>query len=616
MAANSVGKIELNSDRYADIGAFPLPDGSTRFRVWAPRAQKVCVVIDGSDAAPVHLDDEGNGYFSGNVPGAGEGDCYRYLLDGTDSFPDPASRFQPLGVHGPSQVVDPDRFRWNDREWRGLPLEEYIIYELHVGTFTPQGTFDGVFERLDYLVELGITAVELMPVAQFPGERNWGYDGTYPFAPQNSYGGPDGLKRLVDACHARGMAVILDVVYNHLGPEGNYLHAFGPYFTGRYHTPWGDAVNFDGPDSDAVRRFFISSALQWMVEYHVDALRLDAIHGIFDFSAYHILRELADVIHGLEASAGRPLLLIAESDLNDVRVIHPPERGGHGLDAQWNDDFHHALHAFLTGEQDGYYADFGSFRRIVKAFTKGFVLDGEYSRFRRRRHGSCSGGCSPGRLVVFSQNHDQVGNRMRGERPHEHLDRAQLMLAAAAVLLSPCLPLIFMGEEYAEPAPFPYFVSHGDPDLVEAVRRGRKEEFAAFSHQGEMPDPQDEATFRSAILQIDLCRSGAHAGMFAFYRELIRLRKELVPVSRFQGGGMALSTDEERCLLTFIRQRNEGRLLCLFNFGLDTRTVDLPAGRWRVVLTSFAPESSTDLLPPSTERLSLAPYGVTICAEG
>lgn len=603
------------------IGALPLADGSTRFRVWAPRARGVAVVIGEAARPPIPLAHEGDGYFSSVVSGVGHGARYRYCLDDGDPLPDPASRFQPLGVHGPSQVLDQGRYHWHDGEWRGIPLERYIIYELHVGTFTPQGTFDGVISRLDYLVELGVTAVELMPVAQFPGERNWGYDGTFPFAPQNSYGGPEGLKRLVDACHDRGMAVILDVVYNHLGPEGNYLHPYGPYFTDRYRTPWGDAVNFDGPDSDPVRHYVVSSALQWVVDYHLDALRLDAIHGIFDFGARHILGELTCELHRLQEPLGRPVHLIAESDQNDVRVILPPDRGGHGLDAQWNDDFHHALTAFLSGERSGYYADFGSFGQLVKAFEQGFVLSGGYSVFRRRRHGSSSADCPPSRLVVFSQNHDQVGNRMAGDRPHERLDPARLRLAAAAVLLSPCLPLVFMGEEYADPAPFPYFISHGDPGLVAAVREGRRREFASFMHQGEMPDPQDEATFRSAKLDIELHRKGGHARLFAFYRELIRLRKELLPVSCFRGGEMVLAADERRQIVSITRPASWGRLLCLLNFSSTRQYVCLPGGVWSPLLDSAALELPSDRSccagnTAGGTRLLLAPFGVALFGKG
>lgn len=600
--------------RQEEIGALPLADGSTRFRVWAPRARKVAVLFEDGCRPPVPLAAEEYGYFSAAVPGVGHGDLYRYRLDNAGSYPDPASRSQPRGVHGPSQVINPERFSWHDREWRGIPLERYIIYELHVGAFTPQGTFDGVIPHLDYLAELGVTALELMPVAQFPGERNWGYDGTFPCAPQNSYGGPDGLKRLVDACHGRGMALVLDVVYNHLGPEGNYLHPFGPYFTDRYRTPWGDAFNFDGPDSDPVRDYVIASALRWVEEYHVDALRLDAVHGIVDCGARHILEELSDELHRCRHTLGRPVHLIAESDLNDVRVILPPERGGHGVDAQWNDDFHHALTALLTGERSGYYADFGSFAHLVAAFQQGFVLNGGYSVFRRRRHGSSAAGCTPFRLVVFSQNHDQVGNRMAGDRPQARLDAARLRLAAAAVLLSPCLPLLFMGEEYADPAPFPYFVSHGDPDLVAAVREGRRREFAPFLHQGEMPDPQDEATFNSARLELGLHRVGEHARLFAFYRGLIRLRTELLPVSRFQGGEMELAADQERRLLRIVRQATWGSLLCLLNFSPDRHILELPPGQWRPLP---APLSAGRLWREGeVTRVTVPPHGVALFGKG
>jgi maltooligosyltrehalose trehalohydrolase len=514
--------IKKDIDWQLNLGATLLPDGTVRFRVWAPLVQEVSVILPLRGNNPVPLAAEGNGYFSGDVAGIVEGEQYLYLLDGETARPDPASRFQPEGVHGPSQLVAADSFIWSDNSWKGVPLDDYIIYELHVGAFTPEGTFDGVINRLDYLCELGITAVELMPVAQFPGERNWGYDGVYPFAPQNSYGGPDGLKRLVDACHSRGLAVIMDVVYNHLGPEGNYLNNFGPYFTDRYRTPWGDAVNFDGPDSDAVRHYFISNALYWVTEYHIDALRLDAIHGIYDFSARHILQELTEAVHRQGKALRRQVLVIAESDLNDVRVITPPESGGHGLDAQWNDDFHHALRAQLTGDRTGYYSDFGQFSDLIKAFQEGFVLSGGYSVFRKRRHGSSSAGILPRQLVVFSQNHDQVGNRMAGERPGEHLSLQQLKLAAATVLLSPYVPLLFMGEEYAESAPFPYFTSHEDAALAESVRLGRLEEFPASAHKGSPPDPQSETTFLLAKLNQEQRQRGAQRAIFDFYRELIR----------------------------------------------------------------------------------------------
>jgi len=613
-----MAELHTHSIGTLDLGATLLPDGTVYFRVWAPRALQVSVVLPHRGGNPLPLAAEGNGYFSGVVAGIAEDERYLYLLDREIARPDPASRFQPEGVHGPSRVVAANRFVWRDNGWKGMPLAEYIIYELHVGTFTPQGTFDGAISRLDHLCELGITAIELMPVAQFPGERNWGYDGTYPFAPQNSYGGPDGLQRLVDACHRRGLAVVLDVVYNHLGPEGNYLHSFGPYFTDRYRTPWGDAVNFDGPDSDPVRHYFIANALYWLTEYRIDALRLDAIHGIYDFIARHILCELAEAVHRQGEALGRQVHVIAESDLNDVRVINPPDSGGYGLDAQWNDDFHHALWALLTGERAGYYGDFGRFSDLVKAFREGFVYSGGYSTYRRRRHGSSSADIPAGRLVVFSQNHDQVGNRLRGERPGEQLTVQQLKLAAATTLLSPFLPLLFMGEEYGESAPFPYFVSHGDAELVEAVRRGRLEEFAGFVHQGSPPDPQAEATFLSAKVDLEQRRRGDHRALFDFYRELIRLRRDCAPLFRPGRENMQIVACEEERVLAVIRSKGAGQLLCLFNYSGQSHTILPPpvGGRLRVLLDSTyasPPGSclSVDTACPETFP-TLAPFGVMV----
>ena len=613
-----MGAIQTGSDWQLNFGATLLQDGSVRFRVWAPRVQKVSVVLPQRAGNPVPLVAEGNGYFSGFVAGIAADEQYLYVLDGETARPDPASRFQPEGVHGPSQVVAADSFVWSDSGWKGIPVDDFIIYELHVGTFTPQGTFDEVISRLDYLCELGITVVELMPVAQFPGERNWGYDGVYPFAPQNSYGGPEGLKRLVDACHSRGLAVILDVVYNHLGPEGNYLNSYGYYVTDRYRTPWGDAVNFDGPESDPVRHFFISNALYWITEYHIDGLRLDAIHGIYDFSALHILQELANAVHRQGEALGRHVQVIAESDLNDVRVIKPPESGGFGLDAQWNDDFHHALRAFLTGERSGYYGDFGLFSDLVKSFREGFVLSGGYSTFRKRRHGNSSAEILPSQLVVFSQNHDQVGNRLAGERPGKHLSMQQLKLAAATVLLSPYVPLLFMGEEYAESAPFPYFVSHGDADLAESVRQGRLEEFAGFAQQGAPPDPQSEASFLSAkVDQEQRQRSEQHA-IYDFYRDLIRLRKEYAPFARLSREGMKVTVCNEEQVLVVNRSVENVQLLCLFNYSDRIRAISpaLVGGTMTVLLDSTRGLSPGSIVTVYTTRPetfpTLAPFGVII----
>jgi maltooligosyltrehalose trehalohydrolase len=470
----------------------------------------------------------------------------------------------------------------------GMPLEDYIIYELHVGTFTPAGTFDAVIPYLEDLVQLGVTAVELMPVAQFPGHRNWGYDGAFPFAAQNSYGGPEGLKRLVNACHRRGLAVILDVVYNHLGPEGNYLADFGPYFTDRYQTPWGPALNFDGPFSDEVRRFFIHNALHWLVDFHIDALRLDAVHAILDNSPFTFLEELVGAVRGEADRLGRRMFLIAESAANDARLVRGRERGGYGLDAQWNDDFHHCLRTLLTGERNGYYRDYGEFTQLVKAYREGYAYSGEYSAFRRRRHGVSSRDIPAGRFVVFAQNHDQVGNRMLGDRLCRSVSFEDLKLAAGLVLFSPFIPLLFMGEEYGEPAPFPYFISHTDAALMEAVRRGRREEFAEFAWQGEVPDPHAEATFLSAKLRHELRGYGDHQVLLEFYRTLIGLRKSLPALIRLDKNTMTVTADENHLTLAVHRWCADDQVLLLANLNTAKTALELPAavGHWHKVIDS------------------------------
>ncbi|MGH9794285.1 MAG: malto-oligosyltrehalose trehalohydrolase, partial [Candidatus Acidiferrales bacterium] len=469
--------------------------------------------------------------------------------------------------------------------------------ELHVGTFTREGTFDAIVPRLDALQQLGVTAIELMPVAQFPGTRNWGYDGAYPYAPQNSYGGPQGLKRLVNACHRRGMAVALDAVYNHLGPEGNYLHDYAPYFSDRYRTPWGEAINFDGPDSDEVRRFFIQNALEWVTDYHLDALRLDAIHAIFDMSPYPFLTELGNVVHRRAAELRREILVIPESERNDARFVERPERGGCGLDAQWEDDFHHALHVLLTGEKSGYYGDFHpagdgaddsaapcaaardtrGIGALARAMQDGYVYQGEYSAYRRRRHGNSPRAIPAQRLVVFAQNHDQVGNRMAGERLSALVDFESLKLAAGALLLSPFVPLLFMGEEYGETAPFQYFVSHTDAALIEAVRKGRREEFARFRWQGEPPDPQTEATFERCRLNWELRQSGHHAALLALHRELLRLRRERPALRKLDKATVNVTAIDQGPLLFMRRGTGAEQILVAFNFHTAVAQVKLPA---------------------------------------
>jgi maltooligosyltrehalose trehalohydrolase len=569
------------------LGATYLGDDRCRFMVWAPFVPKVQVHIMAPQERILPLERDTQGYHHMLVEDVEPGSLYLYQLNGQEERPDPASRFQPQGVHGPSQVTDP-RFPWQDSHWYGLPLHEFIIYEIHVGTFSLEGTFDAVISYLDELKELGITAVELMPIAQFPGNRNWGYDGVYPFAVQDSYGGPEGLKRLVNACHQKRLAVVLDVIYNHLGPEGNYIADFGPYFTDRYKTPWGAALNFDGPHSDEVRRFFIENAIYWLTEFHIDALRLDALHAILDISSCPFLEELAMAFHDQAAGMKRQAYLIAESAANDARIVRPQEQGGYGLDAQWNDDFHHSLHVLLTDEQTGYYQDFGQLQHLAKAFQEGFVYSGQYSYYRQRKHGVSSKDVPSHRLVVFAQNHDQVGNRISSERLSQIVPFEALKLAAGIVLLSPFIPLLFMGEEYGEMAPFPYFVSYSEPSLAEAVRKGRRDEFVAFQWQGELPDPQDEATFLRAKLNHDLHHDGQHRVLLEFYRELIRFRKETPALTHLSKDSLEVVGNEESKLLVVRRWSESEEVFMVFNFSDSpiSPTLPVPAGRWQKQLDS------------------------------
>ena len=568
------------------IGADYLGDQVCRFRLWAPNIALVGVRLLGADRI-VPMEKVNNGYHEAVVENVRPGELYLYHLGKDFQRPDPASRSQPQGVHGPSQVID-GQFSWSDNGWRGLALEDYVIYELHVGVFTEAGTFDAVIAQLDYLVELGITAVELMPVAQFPGKRNWGYDGAYPFAVQDSYGGPLGLKKLVNACHQRSLAVILDVVYNHLGPEGNYFADFGPYFTDRYRTPWGLALNFDGAESDEVRNYFIQNALHWLGDFHIDALRLDAVHAILDHAPVTFLEELAEAVHEASSRLGRRKFLIAESADNNARLISDRVLGGYGLDAQWNDDFHHCLRTLLTEEQQGYYQDYGDFAQLIKCCREGFAYSGEYSVFRRRRHGSSARDLPPERFVVFAQNHDQVGNRRLGDRLSAVLSFNDLKLAAGLVVLSSFIPLLFMGEEYGESAPFPFFIDHSDPALIEAVRRGRRMEFSAFEWRGEMPDPQDESTFLSAKLRHELRSDEPHRTLLEFYRDVIRLRKTLPALKAPAKERMDVVDYPSERIFTVERWNGAARALLIANLSADRSTVAaaIPAGSWRKVFDS------------------------------
>ena len=608
-----------------ELGANVSNEG-VRFRVWAPTVSCVSLKLAGGVQETL-MDSEEKGYFTISVNGLEPGTRYFYLMDGNQPRPDPVSRSQPEGVHGPSEIIDPGAFQWEDYYWKGIPLGEMIIYEIHTGTFTPEGTFAAILPFLDYLKnELGVTTIELMPVAQFPGERNWGYDGAYPYAPQNSYGGPFGLKTLINACHLKGLAVLLDVVYNHLGPEGNYLGDYGPYFTDRYKTPWGPAINFDGPESDEVRRFIIDNALYWVTEYHMDGLRIDAIHGIFDSSARHILGELREAVHRQAKKLGRRIALTAESNLNDARVINPPERGGYGLDAQWNDDFHHSLHTLLTRERNGYYQDFGDLNQLAKALREGFVYSGQYSSFRKRRHGSPSEHLPPTRFIIFSQNHDQVGNRMKGERLSTLVSFEALKLAAGIVLLSPNIPFLFMGEEYGEEAPFQYFISHSDPALIEAVRRGRKAEFSAFQWEGELPDPQDEATFLRSTIHLGLREQGGHKLLLEYYKALISLRKEIPALSHVNEAGMEIKTSAAKLTLIMLRRYEENRLYCVFNFCEKPQRINIAIerGGWRKVFDSSSTEwggpggSAPESIPGNDAEasFSLGAYNFVLYGRG
>jgi maltooligosyltrehalose trehalohydrolase len=457
---------------------------------------------------------------------AGAGDKYFYIVDQNKPVPDPVSRLLPEGVHGPTEIVDAERFSWTDAAWRGLPLRDYVIYELHAGTFTPEGTFDAAIGKLQYLKNLGVTVIEIMPVAAFPGTRNWGYDGVSPYAVQASYGGPDGLKRLVNAAHAIGMGVVLDVVYNHLGNEGNYLRLFGPYFTDRHQTPWGEAINYDQPGSEGVRRYFVENALYWVREYHMDGLRLDAVQTIKDDSPRHILAEIKEGVAALAAVLHREVCVIAETDENDEKLVRLAEAGGFGLDAIWSDDFHHAIHALFTGERKGYYQDFGQSEQIARALQDGFVFQGEPFHFwSGRARGTSSANMPAAAHVICIQNHDQVGNRARGERLTGLIPRGARMLAAALLLLAPETPLLLMGQEYDEPNPFLFFTDYGDPALQQAVREGRRQGFKDFGFaDDQVPDPQDLATFERSKLNWPLTQ-GENL-MLDWHRSLLALRKK------------------------------------------------------------------------------------------
>ena len=565
-------------------------------RVWAPSAQMVDLVTD--DRARHPMDSEPGGWWVSGplIPGT----RYRLSVDGGEPVPDPRSPWQPDGVGGPSATVDHGAFAWTDDRWTGpVPLASAVVYELHVGTFDPLGTFDGVIAHLDHLRRLGVTHLELMPVNEFPGVRGWGYDGVLLYAPHHAYGGPDGLKRLVDAAHGHGLAVVLDVVYNHLGPSGNHLSEFGPYFTDRYSTPWGDAVNLDGPGSDEVRRFFVDNALMWLRDYHIDALRLDAVHALLDASATHLLEQMAEAVADLSGRLGRHLQLIAESDLNDPRVVARREVGGYGMDAQWSDDFHHALHAVVTGERGGYYADFGRLEHLATALRRAWVYAGEYSPHRDRVHGRPPVGIPGWRLLGYLQDHDQIGNRAMGDRVAASVSTGRLLAAAAIVACAPFTPMLFMGEEWGATTPFPYFVDHTDAALADAVREGRRREFAAFGWDpASIPDPQDPGTAMGAVLDW----SGADGPVLEWWRTLLRLRRETAALTDGRLDQVDVRFDERDGWLVLRR----GPVSVGINLGAGPAAV--PVGPGRVVLAHPAGAEAT-ALPADGVIVQIAPDG-------
>jgi maltooligosyltrehalose trehalohydrolase len=565
--------------------------------VWAPLAQKVELVA--SDKV-IELKAAAFGWWgAADELAAGADYCFR--ING-ETFPDPRSPWQPAGVHGRSRHVDHSAFRWTDSGWQAPPLPAALIYELHIGTFTAEGTFDAAIWRLDHLVRLGVTHIEIMPVAEFLGDRGWGYDGVYPFAPHHAYGGPDGLKRLVNACHAKGVAVLLDVVYNHLGPSGNYLPRFGPYFSDRHSTPWGPAVNFDGPHSDQVRRYFCDNALMWLRDYHFDGLRLDAVHAIIDTSAVPFLEQLATEVDELKAHLGRHLALIAESDLNDPRVVRPWELGGFGLDAQWSDDIHHALHTVLTGEKDGYYADFGALTDLATAMTRPYVYAGEHSQFRQRRHGRAPINVSAHRFIAYLQNHDQLGNRAKGDRLCHLVNDDRAKIGAALVLLSPYVPMIFQGEEWAACTPFQFFVHFDEePELARAVVKGRTNEFAAFGWQPQdVPNPNSLETFECSKLNWNELEEERHLVQLRWYRSLIELRRRFSAFTTGRSDLVDASCNEEnRWLLV---QRGPLAIACNFS-ALEVRVPLNGSQEPQLLLASkAAPDLTGDeaVLPPES----------------
>lgn len=590
--------------------------GTCLFSVWAPLKKEVILHIISPEERYIPMVRTADGYFRAEVAGCSANTSYYFNPNQSGDLPDPASHFQPQGVRGPSAVVDHDAFQWSDNAWKCPALHELVIYELHIGTFTEAGTFDAIIPRLAELSAVGINAIEIMPIAQFPGERNWGYDGVFPYAVQDTYGGPEGLKRLVDACHRFGIAVILDVVYNHLGPEGNCLPAFGPYFTDAYKTPWGDALNFDGPWSDGVRDYFAANAIHWFHHYHIDGLRLDAIHAILDNGAIHVLQYINEAVANYALQTKRPAHMIAESDLNAPKVIQNAKAGGYGFDAQWLDDFHHALFVLLYPDGKERYEDFGDMTQLAKAYQEGFVHSGEYVKARQRKFGASSAGIPGFKFVTFIQNHDQVGNHKNGERLSALLSEAQLRIAAAALLLSPYIPMLFMGEEYGENRPFLYFTSHDDPELIEQVRAGRKEEFKHFLGDEDPPDPQSETTFRACVLDWSKRTEEKHRELLAWYRRLIHLRHSHKALQNFNKSGTQANVLSEHAW-SLLRQdeAEQSQILALFNLSDQALPHALPQNTTWICLLDSTVANPQEKPTVNPEMLTLPPVSVLIFAS-
>ncbi len=584
-------RIKTKENWSLKLGANIQKDGSVVFRVWAPYCKKVSLkIISSKKNEVIEMNSETDGYFSISTRKAYAGSNYYYLLDDEKQRPDPVSRSQPDGVHGASEVVDPNEFLWTEKGWKGNKLTETILYELHVGTFTQEGSFDAAIQKIPHLKKMGITTIELMPVAQFPGTRNWGYDGVGLFAVQNSYGGSLGLKKFINACHAQKIAVCLDVVYNHLGPEGNYLLDFGSYFTKKYHTPWGDALNYDDAHCDAVRNFILSNLLYWMHEYHMDAFRLDAVQHIYDASPRHLLTEIREKLTEESSRMKRKVHLFAESEMNDVRLIQPLQKSGYGIDAQWSDDFHHALHSCLTKEKRAYYVDYNGIADLAKAIKKSFIYEGQYSVFRKKKYGTDAARFSGKHFIHYLQNHDQIGNRAWGDRITTQISFEAQKVSAVLLILLPAIPLLWMGQEYGEKTPFQYFVDHHDANLLQLVRQGRKKEFALLGWN-DLPDPADPDTFLNSKLNWKLAGEGKHQLLLKFYTDLIRLRRKMKILTDLDKNHLKVKfSEEERWMSLQYAGADETDYGILLSLDDRERVVTSPFGQESLLVESLNTE--------------------------